>query len=64
MTELRDIWEETSFELDKRQANNKCVSSEQVDLKKRTMPKWKITFDPHEVELRPLSNYLLNLKYQ
>lgn len=33
MTELRDIWESTSFELDKLQTNEKCVESEYFEYK-------------------------------
>ena len=32
MTKLRDTWEATSFQLDKRQANPKCVEEEQSSL--------------------------------
>jgi phosphoribosylformylglycinamidine synthase len=49
MTKLRDIWEETSFELDKRQANPKCVESEKQTLASRTGPTYKLTFVPEPI---------------
>ncbi|DAZ94385.1 TPA: hypothetical protein N0F65_003249, partial [Lagenidium giganteum] len=46
MVELRDVWEATSFELEKRQCHPDCVSSEQRTLRLRTTPAWKVTFQP------------------
>lgn len=46
MTELRDIWEETSFVLERRQANPHCVQQEQTGLKARIAPPYNLTFDP------------------
>lgn len=46
MTELRDIWEETSFVLERRQANVHCVQQEQEGLKNRCAPPYTLTFDP------------------
>jgi hypothetical protein len=51
MTELRDIWEETSFELEKLQANYKCVNSEKEGLKTRKAPHWQLTFDPNDINI-------------
>ncbi|RWS26136.1 phosphoribosylformylglycinamidine synthase-like protein [Leptotrombidium deliense] len=48
---LRDIWEETSFELEKRQANVDCVISERVTLKQRKQPDWKLTFNANDTRL-------------
>jgi hypothetical protein len=45
MTELRDVWEETSFELEKLQCNQVCVSQEKKNLKNRSAPAYKVTFD-------------------
>jgi phosphoribosylformylglycinamidine synthase len=46
MTVLRDVWEATSFQLEKRQRNPKCVHQEEVGLKLRHAPHWKLTFEP------------------
>lgn len=55
MTDLRDAWEETSFELEKLQANPVCVQQEMQDLKHRKLrPAWKVTFDPDAVQLRSI----------
>jgi phosphoribosylformylglycinamidine synthase len=34
----RNVWEETSFQLDKRQANPKCVEEERTGLASRQVP--------------------------
>ena len=54
MTVLRDVWEETSFMLELRQANNECVREEQKGLKGRKAPTWNLTFDPEDTVLRTL----------
>jgi phosphoribosylformylglycinamidine synthase len=46
MTVLRDVWEATSFKLEHRQRNPKCVAQEEEGLKYRQAPQWKLTFDP------------------
>ncbi len=51
MTQLRDIWEETSFELEKLQANYKCVNSEKEGLKTRKAPHWYLTFDLDNINI-------------
>lgn len=56
MTELRDIWEETSFQLDRLQTNPDCVSQEQDDLKTRHSPKWSLKFDANETRVRTIGN--------
>jgi phosphoribosylformylglycinamidine synthase len=44
--DLRDLWEATSFELDRRQANPECVEEERTGLRERTGAKFKVTFEP------------------
>jgi len=39
MTELRDVWESTSFALEAMQANPDCVEQERVGMKSRKIPK-------------------------
>eukprot|EP01126_Amoeba_proteus_P052693 TRINITY_DN6388_c0_g1_i3.p1 TRINITY_DN6388_c0_g1~~TRINITY_DN6388_c0_g1_i3.p1 ORF type:complete len:329 (-),score=75.31 TRINITY_DN6388_c0_g1_i3:135-1121(-) len=55
MTELRDVWEATSFELEKRQANIKCVLEEQSGLAQRSAPiyhqSWNEGFDDIPLQL-------------
>jgi phosphoribosylformylglycinamidine synthase len=46
MTELRDLWEETSYRLELLQANPKCVEQERESLFSRHAPEFKVTFDP------------------
>jgi phosphoribosylformylglycinamidine synthase len=50
MTTLRDTWEATSFQLEKRQRNPKCIAQEEACLKFRQPPQWKLTFDPNPTD--------------
>lgn len=45
-TDLRDMWEETSFNLEKLQRLASCVDKEQEGLKYRREPNWKLSFTP------------------
>ncbi|KAF3457729.1 hypothetical protein FNV43_RR02387 [Rhamnella rubrinervis] len=45
-TFLRDIWEETSFELEKHQRLAFCVDQEKEGLKARHEPAWELSFTP------------------
>ncbi|XP_031497055.1 probable phosphoribosylformylglycinamidine synthase, chloroplastic/mitochondrial [Nymphaea colorata] len=47
MTLLRDLWEETSFDLEKMQRLPSCVQLEKEGLKTRHAPSWKLSFTPH-----------------
>ena len=44
--DLRNIWEATSFQLERRQANPDCVSQEETTLSNRTGPTYKLSFTP------------------
>lgn len=55
MTSLRDIWEATSFQLEKRQRNPECVLQEEQGLKLRQAPKWQLTFNPSPTDRAILS---------
>ncbi|UCC84421.1 MAG: phosphoribosylformylglycinamidine synthase [Gemmatimonadota bacterium] len=44
--DLRDVWEETSFQLDRLQANPECVEQERLGLRERTGPKFTVAFMP------------------
>jgi len=46
MVELRDVWEATSFELEMRQKNPKCIVQEKSGLKSRKTPPLKLSFTP------------------
>nr|XP_057929544.1 phosphoribosylformylglycinamidine synthase isoform X2 [Doryrhamphus excisus] len=48
---LRALWEETSFQLERLQANEQCVQQEEEGLARRTQPTFKVTFDPSEVPI-------------
>lgn len=50
MTSLRDTWEATSFQLEKRQRNPKCVAQEEAGLKSRKAPEWKLTYQPSQTD--------------
>ncbi|XP_063057361.1 phosphoribosylformylglycinamidine synthase [Engraulis encrasicolus] len=43
---LRALWESTSFQLERLQANSLCVQQEEEGLSRRTQPYFKLTFDP------------------
>lgn len=47
--DLRDIWEQTSFELEKLQTNPKCAAEEREQLRQRRgSPKWMVKCDLNE----------------
>lgn len=48
MTVLREIWEETSYQLDRLQANPECVDEERKVNAGRKAPPYTITFEPDE----------------
>ncbi|XP_061153862.1 phosphoribosylformylglycinamidine synthase isoform X1 [Syngnathus typhle] len=48
---LRALWEETSFRLERLQADELCVQQEEEGLARRTQPTFKVTFDPSEMPL-------------
>ena len=54
MVELRDIWEATSFQLERLQTNPQCVMEEEAGLSKRHAPQYKLSFEP--VPSSPLSD--------
>lgn len=43
---LRDVWEETSFALERLQSAVECVDAEQSGLKDQKAPKWVLPFTP------------------
>ncbi|BBN14710.1 phosphoribosylformylglycinamidine synthase [Marchantia polymorpha subsp. ruderalis] len=47
---LRDLWEETSFTLEKLQRLESCVEQEQQGLKDRTTPTWELSFTPSKTD--------------
>ena len=46
LASLRDVWEATGFELEKRQCAPACVAQEQAGLATRRAPDWTLTFNP------------------
>lgn len=48
---LRALWEDTSFQLERLQANETCVKQEEEGLAKRTQPYLKLAFDPCEMPI-------------
>eukprot|EP00039_Didymoeca_costata_P009999 m.133495 g.133495 ORF g.133495 m.133495 type:complete len:1332 (+) comp14673_c1_seq5:165-4160(+) len=55
MASLRDVWEDTSFAIEKLQAAQECVEQEKSGLASRTMPQFKVSFDVSEAVPRPFS---------
>lgn len=53
---LRDIWEATSFELEKLQRLASCVESEKEGLKTRHEPSWELSFVPSFTDEKYLSS--------
>nr|DBA18955.1 TPA: hypothetical protein GDO54_014845 [Pyxicephalus adspersus] len=51
---LRALWEETSFQLERLQANPSCVSQEEAGLIQREGPTYQLTFTPGD-KLPPLA---------
>ncbi|KAM8960164.1 phosphoribosylformylglycinamidine synthase [Pelodytes ibericus] len=49
---LRAVWEETSFQLERLQANPSYVSQEEAGLRQRVGPKFHLTYDPSESPLQ------------
>jgi phosphoribosylformylglycinamidine synthase len=48
MGELRSIWEETSYQLEKLQANPECAEEEKQQIHDRPGPDYNLSFDPVE----------------
>jgi len=46
MPELRNLWEETSYQLEKLQANPTCADAERENIFDRPGPQYKLTFEP------------------
>jgi len=46
VAELQDIWEETSFQLERQQCAITCVEQEQAGMKGRKEPPYKLSFTP------------------
>lgn len=46
MADLRDIWEATSFQLERLQCNPRCVEDEERGLRHRNDPPYKLSFKP------------------
>jgi len=53
---LRDLWEATSFQLERRQRNPECVAQEELGLKSRKAPEWKLTYTPEPTDEAIMSN--------
>jgi phosphoribosylformylglycinamidine synthase len=56
LSELRDAWEATSFELEKLQCAVDCVAQEQASLANRQPPAWKLTYEPVVTPLKLLKS--------
>lgn len=46
MVDLRDIWEATSFQLERLQTNPQCAQEEEAGLRTRRAPGYKLSFEP------------------
>jgi phosphoribosylformylglycinamidine synthase len=56
MRVLRAIWEETSYQLDRLQANPECVDEERVVNFNRKGPQYRLTFTPEKTPQKILEN--------
>jgi hypothetical protein len=50
---LRDVWEATSFQLERLQAAPECVAEEEAGLRHRTAPVWNLPWNPSWGPPRP-----------
>jgi phosphoribosylformylglycinamidine synthase len=57
MRHLRDIWEETSYQLEQLQANPDCVLEEKKNIYDRKGPNYVLTFDPEAPYSLPPTPY-------
>jgi phosphoribosylformylglycinamidine synthase len=48
MKDLRALWEETSYQIDRLQANPDCVEEEKMAIYDRKGPEYKLSFEPEE----------------
>ncbi len=55
MSLLRAVWEETSYRIDRLQANPECVEEEWQSLKRSFTPPYKLTFEPEDTPPEVLS---------
>ena len=55
--QLRDVWESTSFALEKLQCNVACVEQEEQGLRKRTGPQYELSFECNPIDLSLRSNH-------
>jgi hypothetical protein len=53
MTVLRDMWEDTSFQLEYYQTDKSCVQQEQLGLKERLEPPYHVPFESEIVSFVP-----------
>ncbi|XP_051186328.1 probable phosphoribosylformylglycinamidine synthase, chloroplastic/mitochondrial [Lolium perenne] len=58
MSDLRDLWEETSFQLEELQRLKSCVKLEKEGLKSRTSPPWHLSFTPRFTDKKLLTSSL------
>ncbi len=56
MRVLRAIWEETSYQLDRLQANPECVDEERIVNFNRKGPQYRLTFTPEKTPQKILEN--------
>lgn len=53
---LRDLWEATSFRLERLQRNPTCVAQEEAGLKRRTRPQWQLAYVPKPTTLEIMAS--------
>ncbi len=56
MRVLREIWEETSHQLDRLQADPKCVDEEKKSIYDRSGPDYRLSFTPEDTPAEVLNN--------
>lgn len=61
---LRALWEDTSFQLERLQANEMCVKQEEEGLARRTQPYLKLAFDPCEMSSLSQLGMIISYRFQ
>ncbi len=56
MRDLRQTWQETSFQLEKLQTNVQCAQQEKINIYDQQTPEYKLTFTPQNTALEILNS--------
>ncbi|MFA5188776.1 MAG: phosphoribosylformylglycinamidine synthase [Patescibacteria group bacterium] len=59
MRDLRQVWQETSYQLERMQTNHRCADQEKINTYDQKSPEYKLTFEP-----LPTAAEILNSNYK